>query len=753
MPDTPTARAVYHRFLTTQHKLNNLPEVRGVNTLLSICDSHFRPREIYGHDVKLSTFIDTDGTTADDSFLDEVVRPLLAQVDVDSSLKAFYRILQHRAEHMDFPVDPPDLQWSPASWTSVRAITIGRLCTQMLSRLLDGVLGFHEHAMAIMQYLNEVIVVIPAAEPDIYRRIVELSTDDKFKLNISYELRVQLLSLTVRLQDRFGNPDSKDANWKSSMVLGHIALDLFTRTCEDTILVDNDREQYQSTLLKKLHKPFDTMPVTETQVFNRMLNLFTSPQFPSKRWEEAAELKVPDHGFRRPFRKISMSALWCASRLDYNCYVMIKKRVRDVLDDAFAAIKAAPSIISLFGAISIDEDWNDIRLLLVACEDLEKMDNIIIRPKFIKALEELARNCPDHQRHCNQIRGTATILHELNHRLDARLIRILKFDKVDFAPVRLRMTVERCISIMWSTILELPRMRLMPRPDTLRFTCKNPRSSNGSLSSGWNRNASYALGSARICAEVSRRRYATIEFDTGQRYVKSFKENRRREQAAVAFGHDDVVDKRDKAVVEVFVRELLEACVIEERLRRLQCGDGTGDGKGRVGCKEDVFNHHDYSDNGTQAQRLPHESKSGTTQGQLNHVSVTSDPYLDVITPTLDGTILPGITRDSCLSLAAAHPSRTLLPHLLPTLRLHAREQTLRMSELARWNAEGRLIEVFTTGTAVVITGVGRIGYNGKDIILSEHEGGRGPVAHALYERLLEIQEGRFEFDGWSIPC
>lgn len=141
--------------------------------------------------------------------------------------------------------------------------------------------------------------------------------------------------------------------------------------------------------------------------------------------------------------------------------------------------------------------------------------------------------------------------------------------------------------------------------------------------------------------------------------------------------------------------------------------------------------------------------------GAMNFFVVVrrDDGDLDVITPTLDGTILPGITRDSCLSLAAAHPSRTLLPHLPPTLRLHAREQTLRMSELARWNAEGRLIEVFTTGTAVVITGVGRIGYNGKDIILSEHEGGRGPVAHALYERLLEIQEGRFEFDGWSIPC
>lgn len=126
---------------------------------------------------------------------------------------------------------------------------------------------------------------------------------------------------------------------------------------------------------------------------------------------------------------------------------------------------------------------------------------------------------------------------------------------------------------------------------------------------------------------------------------------------------------------------------------------------------------------------------------------------MDVITPSLDGTILPGITRDSCLALAAAHPSRTILPHLPSTLRLYAREDTITMTDLARWHAEGRLLEAFTTGTAVIVNGVGRIAYDGKDIVLPEHEGGRGPVTLALYERILDIQEGKVEWEGWSVPC
>lgn len=129
------------------------------------------------------------------------------------------------------------------------------------------------------------------------------------------------------------------------------------------------------------------------------------------------------------------------------------------------------------------------------------------------------------------------------------------------------------------------------------------------------------------------------------------------------------------------------------------------------------------------------------------------DADLDVITPPLDGTILPGVTRDSTIGLCAAHASRTTLPGLPASTRLHVAEQTLTMSDLAKWAAESRLLEAFTVGTAVVVAAVGRIGFNGTDIVLPEYEGVLGPVARGLYDRLTDIQEGKFEWEDWSVPC
>ncbi|KZT05309.1 branched-chain amino acid aminotransferase II [Laetiporus sulphureus 93-53] len=144
-----------------------------------------------------------------------------------------------------------------------------------------------------------------------------------------------------------------------------------------------------------------------------------------------------------------------------------------------------------------------------------------------------------------------------------------------------------------------------------------------------------------------------------------------------------------------------------------------------------------------------------TEAGAMNFFVVLKreDGHLDVITPPLNGTILPGITRDSCLALAAAHPARTTLPGLPTSVRLFVDERTITMGDLAAWHAEGRLLEAFTVGTAVVVTSVGRIGHQGKDIVLSEHVGGRGPVARALYERLVDIQEGKVDWEGWSVDC
>jgi branched-chain amino acid aminotransferase len=126
---------------------------------------------------------------------------------------------------------------------------------------------------------------------------------------------------------------------------------------------------------------------------------------------------------------------------------------------------------------------------------------------------------------------------------------------------------------------------------------------------------------------------------------------------------------------------------------------------------------------------------------------------LDLITPPLDGTILPGLTRSSCLSLAKAHASRTILPYIPASQRLHGQERIITMQDLALWSAEGKLLEAFCVGTAVVVAPVSRIGWQGHDLVLPNYDGGVGPVARALRERILDIQEGRVEFDGWSVTC
>ncbi|KAI0078548.1 branched-chain amino acid aminotransferase II [Panus rudis PR-1116 ss-1] len=149
------------------------------------------------------------------------------------------------------------------------------------------------------------------------------------------------------------------------------------------------------------------------------------------------------------------------------------------------------------------------------------------------------------------------------------------------------------------------------------------------------------------------------------------------------------------------------------------------------------------------------EDKHITEVGAMNVFVVIKrdDGDLDVITPPLDGTILPGVTRDSTIALVNAHPERMVLPNLPSTLKLHVREDVIPMQQLVDWSEQGRLLEAFGVGTAAVVAGIGRIGFEGKDIVLPEHEGGRGPVGSAIYERIVEIQEGRFEFEDWSEKC
>lgn len=128
---------------------------------------------------------------------------------------------------------------------------------------------------------------------------------------------------------------------------------------------------------------------------------------------------------------------------------------------------------------------------------------------------------------------------------------------------------------------------------------------------------------------------------------------------------------------------------------------------------------------------------------------------VDVITPPLDGTILPGVTRESCITLLRSHSPVSPLDSLDPDTSIRVFEEPFTLGDMYRWASEGRLLEAFGAGTAAVISGVGAIGLEGHaDIEMPDYDGGvLGPVGKALYRRITDIQEGKVEFGDWSYPC
>ena len=110
----------------------------------------------------------------------------------------------------------------------------------------------------------------------------------------------------------------------------------------------------------------------------------------------------------------------------------------------------------------------------------------------------------------------------------------------------------------------------------------------------------------------------------------------------------------------------------------------------------------------------------------------------ELITPALNGSILPGITRDSVLTLARHWGMK-------------AAERPIGIDEVYQAHGEGKLQEVFGAGTAAVISPVGELNYDGKIIPIAE--GGVGPVAKKFFDAIMGIQYGR-EKDplGWIVP-
>jgi len=110
----------------------------------------------------------------------------------------------------------------------------------------------------------------------------------------------------------------------------------------------------------------------------------------------------------------------------------------------------------------------------------------------------------------------------------------------------------------------------------------------------------------------------------------------------------------------------------------------------------------------------------------------------EVVTPSLGhGTILPGVTRDSALTLMREWGMRVS-------------ERAVSIDEVARAARQGLLREVWGTGTAAVISPVGELAYKGERIVINQ--GKIGELTQKLYDAIVGIQYGTApDTHGWTV--
>lgn len=109
----------------------------------------------------------------------------------------------------------------------------------------------------------------------------------------------------------------------------------------------------------------------------------------------------------------------------------------------------------------------------------------------------------------------------------------------------------------------------------------------------------------------------------------------------------------------------------------------------------------------------------------------------EIVTPALQGSILPGITRMSCIELLRSWGIKVV-------------ERSVSIQEIAEAAANHTLKEAFGTGTAAVISPIGQLKW--EDRLMSINDGKIGSISQRLYHTLTGIQWGKLEDGfGWTV--
>ncbi len=108
-----------------------------------------------------------------------------------------------------------------------------------------------------------------------------------------------------------------------------------------------------------------------------------------------------------------------------------------------------------------------------------------------------------------------------------------------------------------------------------------------------------------------------------------------------------------------------------------------------------------------------------------------------IVTPELNGSILPGVTRDSVITLCKQWG-------------LPVEERKVSAEELFEASNNGSLEEVFGTGTAAVISPVGHLRF--QDHVMQIKDGNIGEISQKLYDTITGIQLGKVEDNNnWTV--
>jgi branched-chain amino acid aminotransferase len=108
-----------------------------------------------------------------------------------------------------------------------------------------------------------------------------------------------------------------------------------------------------------------------------------------------------------------------------------------------------------------------------------------------------------------------------------------------------------------------------------------------------------------------------------------------------------------------------------------------------------------------------------------------------VVTPKLNGSILPGVTRNSVIQICK-------------DWGIPVEERRISIDEIFEAYQKGTLEEVFGTGTAAVISPVG--GLRWENHIMQVQDGGIGPISQKLYDTITGIQLGKIEDNhNWTV--